>query len=470
MNFKNHIDNNINLDNIRNEISKHKIESFLVGGYVRDMILSRKCKDIDIMTIGEPYKLVESISKIKGFSNVKIFKNFGTASIKSDSFQYEFVGARKESYSKSSRNPNVSPGLFIDDMKRRDFTINALAISMNNDYGNLIDTFNGVSDIKSKIIKTCDDPSKTFDDDPLRMMRAIRFASQLNFDIEEKTFSSITANAERIKIVSVERVTDELNKIILSKKPSYGFKLLFTSGILKYIFPEMHNLQGVEKVNNHSHKDNFYHTLEVLDNTSKESDSLWLRWAAILHDIAKPHTKRYNENSGWTFHGHEDLGSRLVPKIFKNLRLPLNEKMKFVQKLVRLHLRPIALVKDNITDSAIRRLLFEAGDDIDELMKLCRADITTKNPDKVKRYLKNFDIVEKKLEIVEENDKIKNFQPPVTGEEIINIFAIKPSKIVGELKSEIKNQILDGKIKNNKKDALNLLIKLGKSFGLKQKK
>ena len=316
MNFKNHIDNNINLDNIRNEISKHKIESFLVGGYVRDMILSRKCKDIDIMTIGEPYKLVESISKIKGFSNVKIFKNFGTASIKSDSFQYEFVGARKESYSKSSRNPNVSPGLFIDDMKRRDFTINALAISMNNDYGNLIDTFNGVSDIKSKIIKTCDEPSKTFDDDPLRMMRAIRFASQLNFDIEEKTFSSITDNAERIKIVSVERITDELNKIILSKKPSYGFKLLFTSGILKYIFPEMHNLQGVEKVNNHSHKDNFYHTLEVLDNTSKESDSLWLRWAAILHDIAKPHTKRYNENSGWTFHGHEDLGSRLVPKIF----------------------------------------------------------------------------------------------------------------------------------------------------------
>ena len=261
-----------------------------------------------------------------------------------------------------------------------------------------------------------------------------------------------------------------MNKIILSKKPSYGFKLLFTSGILKYIFPEMYNLQGVEKVNNHSHKDNFYHTLEVLDNTSKESDSLWLRWAAILHDIAKPHTKRYNENSGWTFHGHEDLGSRLVPKIFKNLRLPLNEKMKFVQKLVRLHLRPIALVKDNITDSAIRRLLFEAGDDIDELMKLCRADITTKNPDKAKRYLKNFDIVEKKLEIVEENDKIKNFQPPVTGEEIIDIFAVKPSKIVGELKNEIKNQILDGKIKNNKKDALSLLIKLGKSYGLKQKK
>jgi putative nucleotidyltransferase with HDIG domain len=338
---------------------------------------------------------------------------------------------------------------------------------MNQDYGELIDTFNGLEDLKNKLIKTCDDPHKTFDDDPLRMMRAIRFATQLNFDIEESTFESICNNAERIKIISQERITDELNKIILSEKPSYGFKLLYVSGILKHIFPEMNNLQGVEKINNHSHKDNFYHTLEVLDNTCKVSDDLWLRWSAILHDIAKPHTKRYKENVGWTFHGHEDLGARLVPKIFKKLRLPLNHKMKYVQKLVRLHLRPIALVKDHITDSAIRRLVFDAGDDIDDLLKLCRADVTTKNPDKSKRYLKNFDIVESKIEIVEENDKIKNFQPPVSGEEIINIFAIKPSRVVGELKNEIKNQILDGKIKNNKDEALKLLTRLGKSKGLK---
>ena len=467
MNFKEHIERDKNLNLIKDQTLHLEIESYLVGGYVRDILISRDCKDIDIMTIGEPYKLVENISKKKGFSDFKIFKNFGTAAINFKKFNYEFVGARKESYNKSSRNPEVLPGLFQDDMKRRDFTINALAVSMNQDYGELIDTFNGLEDLKNKIIKTCDDPHKTFDDDPLRMMRAIRFATQLNFDIEESTFESICNNAERIKIISQERITDELNKIILSEKPSYGFKLLYVSGILKHIFPEMNNLQGVEKINNHSHKDNFYHTLEVLDNTCKVSDDLWLRWSAILHDIAKPHTKRYKENVGWTFHGHEDLGARLVPKIFKKLRLPLNHKMKYVQKLVRLHLRPIALVKDHITDSAIRRLVFDAGDDIDDLLKLCRADVTTKNPDKSKRYLKNFDIVESKIEIVEENDKIKNFQPPVSGEEIINIFAIKPSRVVGELKNEIKNQILDGKIKNNKDEALKLLTRLGKSKGLK---
>ncbi|MEC8702230.1 MAG: HD domain-containing protein [Bacteroidota bacterium] len=467
MNFKEHIERDKNLNLIKDQTLHLEIESYLVGGYVRDILISRDCKDIDIMTIGEPYKLVENISKKKGFSDFKIFKNFGTAAINFKKFNYEFVGARKESYNKSSRNPEVSPGLFQDDMKRRDFTINALAVSMNQDYGELIDTFNGLEDLKNKLIKTCDDPHKTFDDDPLRMMRAIRFATQLNFDIEESTFESICNNAERIKIISQERITDELNKIILSEKPSYGFKLLYVSGILKHIFPEMNNLQGVEKINNHSHKDNFYHTLEVLDNTCKVSDDLWLRWSAILHDIAKPHTKRYKENVGWTFHGHEDLGARLVPKIFKKLRLPLNHKMKYVQKLVRLHLRPIALVKDHITDSAIRRLVFDAGDDIDDLLKLCRADVTTKNPDKSKRYLKNFDIVESKIEIVEENDKIKNFQPPVSGEEIINIFAIKPSRVVGELKNEIKNQILDGKIKNNKDEALKLLTRLGKSKGLK---
>tara|TARA_Y100000746_G_scaffold11650_1_gene9733 strand:- start:560 stop:1972 length:1413 start_codon:yes stop_codon:yes gene_type:complete len=468
MNFKKHIETDKNLKLIRRYSSKLGIKSFLVGGYVRDLILNRSCKDIDIMTIGEPYKLIKSISEEKGFSDVKVFKTFGTASISFNSFNYEFVGARKESYSKNSRNPKVVPGLFEDDMKRRDFTINAFAVSINRDYGDFIDMFNGLKDLKNKLIKTCDDPHKTFEDDPLRMMRAIRFASQLNFDIEQNTFKSIIDNAERIKIISQERVTDELNKIILSKNPSYGFKLLFTSGLLKHFFIEMYNLHGVEKINNHSHKDNFYHTLEVLDNTAKVSDNLWLRWSAILHDIAKPHTKRYKEKIGWTFHGHEDLGSRLVPKIFKRLKLPLNNKMKYVQNLVKLHLRPIALVKDHITDSAIRRLVFDAGDDIDDLMLLCRADITTKNSDKAKRYLNNFDIVESKIDIVEKNDKIKNFQPPISGEEIIDIFAVKPSRIIGELKNEIKNQILDGKIKNNKEEALKLLFKLGASKGLER--
>ena len=468
MNFKKHIETDKNLKLIRRYSSKLGIKSFLVGGYVRDLILNRSCKDIDIMTIGEPYKLIKSISEEKGFSDVKVFKTFGTASISFNSFNYEFVGARKESYSKNSRNPKVVPGLFEDDMKRRDFTINAFAVSINRDYGDFIDMFNGLKDLENKLIKTCDDPHKTFEDDPLRMMRAIRFASQLNFDIEQNTFKSIIDNAERIKIISQERVTDELNKIILSKNPSYGFKLLFTSGLLKHFFIEMYNLHGVEKINNHSHKDNFYHTLEVLDNTAKVSDNLWLRWSAILHDIAKPHTKRYKEKIGWTFHGHEDLGSRLVPKIFKRLKLPLNNKMKYVQNLVKLHLRPIALVKDHITDSAIRRLVFDAGDDIDDLMLLCRADITTKNSDKAKRYLNNFDIVESKIDIVEKNDKIKNFQPPISGEEIIDIFAVKPSRIIGELKNEIKNQILDGKIKNNKEEALKLLFKLGASKGLER--
>ncbi len=468
MNFKKHIDRDNNLKLIKNHASKLNVESFLVGGYVRDLLLNRSCKDIDIMTIGKPYDLINLVSKEKGFSKVKIFKTFGTASISYKEFNYEFVGARKESYNKNSRNPDVSPGLFEDDMRRRDFTINAFAVSINKKHGEFIDMFNGVGDLKNKVIKTCDDPHKTFEDDPLRMMRAIRFASQLNFDIEQDTFKSIIDNSERLKIISQERITDELNKIILSNNPSYGFKLLFTSGLLKQFFIEMHNLYGVEKINNHSHKDNFYHTLEVLDNTAKISDNLWLRWSAILHDIAKPHTKRYKENVGWTFHGHEDLGSRLVPKIFKRLKLPLNEKMKYVQNLVKLHLRPIALVKDHITDSAIRRLVFDAGNDIDDLMKLCRADITTKNPDKAKKYLNNFDIVEKKIVIVEKNDKIKNFQPPISGEEIINIFAIKPSKIIGTLKNEIKNQILDGKIKNDKKEALKLLYKLGASKGLER--
>ena len=467
MNIESKLDSDLNLKKVIKTIQKSKIDTYLVGGYVRDLFLNRDCKDIDFMTIGDPFDLVNKISNENKLSSVKIFKNFGTASISNNNCQYEFVRARKESYSRDSRNPSVSIGSFKDDINRRDFTINSMAISINKKYGKLFDNLNGLDDLKNKIIKTCDEPNKTFEDDPLRMMRAIRFATQLNFDIDPNTFQSIIDSAERINIISKERISSELNKIILSNNPSYGFKLLFTTNLLNFFFPEMKKLYGVDKINNHAHKDNFYHTLEVLDNVSKMSNSLWLRWSAILHDIAKPLTKRYNEKSGWTFHGHEDLGAKIVPKIFRSLKLPLNEKMKYVQKLVKLHLRPIALVNNNITDSAVRRLLFEAGEDIQDLMLLCRADITTKNPKKAIKYLKNFDIVEKKMELVEENDKVKNFQPPVSGEEIIDIFAIKPSKIVGILKNEIKEQILDGKIKNNKKEAIDLLIKLGESHGLK---
>ena len=467
MNIESKLDSDLNLKKVIKTIQKSKIDTYLVGGYVRDLFLNRDCKDIDFMTIGDPFDLVNKISIENKLSSVKIYKNFGTASISNNNCQYEFVRARKESYTRDTRNPSVSIGSFEDDINRRDFTINSMAISINKKYGKLFDNLNGLDDLKNKIIKTCDEPNKTFEDDPLRMMRAIRFATQLNFDIDPNTFQAIIDSAERIKIISKERISSELNKIILSSNPSYGFKLLFTTNLLNFFFPEMKKLYGVDKINNHAHKDNFYHTLEVLDNVSKMSNSLWLRWSAILHDIAKPLTKRYNEKSGWTFHGHEDLGAKIVPKIFRSLKLPLNEKMKYVQKLVKLHLRPIALVNNNITDSAVRRLLFEAGEDIQDLMLLCRADITTKNPKKAIKYLKNFDMVEKKMEIVEGNDKVKNFQPPVSGEEIIHIFAIKPSKVIGILKNEIKEQILDGKIKNNKKEAMDLLIKLGESHGLK---
>ena len=450
--------------------SDKNIEIYLVGGFVRDLIINRTSKDIDFLTIGKPYDLVSFLSKKIKNSSYSIYKNFGTASLKFKDYIFEFVGSRKESYSIDSRNPNIKMGSFKDDIKRRDFTINSLSISLNkNDFGLVIDLFDGKNDLKNKIIKTCLEPETTFIDDPLRMLRAVRFATQLSFDIENITFQGIINNKERIKILSYNRISDELNKIIMTDKPSYGFKLLLASGLLKLIFPEMDNLKGKEKINNHTHKDNFYHTLEVLDNVSKVSDSLWLRWAAILHDIAKPLTKRYNEKVGWTFHGHEDLGSKMVPKIFKRLNLPTNHHMKFVKKLVRLHLRPIALVKDNITDSAIRRLLYEAGNDIEMLMILCKADITSKNDEKVKKYLNNFAKVEKKMEIVEKNDKIKNFQPPIRGDEIINTFAINPSKIVGEIKDEIKERILEGKIKNNRKEAYNLMLKLGKQKGLNTK-
>ncbi|MCX2740142.1 CCA tRNA nucleotidyltransferase [Pontibacter anaerobius] len=444
------------------------VDAYVIGGFVRDLVLKRPSKDIDVVCVGDGIALAAMVAqKLPHKPKVSIFKNYGTAMLRSGEWEVEFVGARKESYREHSRKPEVEQGSLDDDLKRRDFTINALGISLNKqNYGDLIDEFDGVKDMRRKIIRTPLEPGITFSDDPLRMMRAIRFASQLGFDIDPDTFDAIMENKDRIKIVSQERVTDELNKIILSPVPSYGFKLLFASGLLHLIFPKMVELQGVETINGNSHKDNFYHTLQVLDNVAQVSDDLWLRWSAIMHDIAKPDTKRYSPKVGWTFHGHEDRGARMVPRLFRDLKLPLNEHMKFVQKLVRLHLRPIALVKETVTDSAIRRLLFEAGDDIDALMKLCRADITSKNDNKVKRYLQNFDKVEKRLVEVEESDKLRNFQPVITGEIIMETFGLKPSKTVGELKEVLTEAILEGKVKNEFDEAYAFLLEKGKELGL----
>ena len=441
--------------------------AFVIGGFVRDLILERPCKDIDIVTEGSGIKLAKAAAKELGIKQISVFKNFGTAMFKCGDFEVEFVGARKESYSRGSRKPIVEDGTLEDDQNRRDFTINAMALSLSKSgFGDLVDPFDGLRDLDLGIIRTPLDPDITYSDDPLRMMRAIRFATQLDFAIESESLKSITKNAKRLEIISMERIHTELNKIILADLPSIGFKLLIKTQLLHEFFPEMATLKGVEKRKGISHKDNFFHTLEVLENVCKNSDNLWLRWAAILHDIAKPPTKRFHPKHGWTFHGHEDRGARMVPKIFKRLKLPLDAKMKYVQKLVLLHLRPIALTKDIVTDSAIRRLLYEAGDDIDDLMILCRADITSKNEAKVAKYLKNYEVVVAKLKEVEESDQIRNFQPPVTGEMIMKEFGIPPSRPIGDIKKAIKEAILEGDIKNDKVEAFELMLKLGAEMGL----
>ncbi len=443
---------------------------FAVGGYVRDRLLNRSSKDLDIVCLGSGIELATAVaSQLHPRPRLSIFKRFGTAMLKHQDLEVEFVGARKESYRHDSRKPTVEEGSLQDDQNRRDFTINALAVSLNEDnFGELIDPFNGIQHLSQKKLITPLDPAKTFSDDPLRMMRAVRFASQLNFEIDPVTFEAIKKYKGRLSIISMERIITELNKIVLSNPPSKGFKLLFDSGLLGEFFPEMVKLQGVEIREGKGHKDNFYHTLEVLDNISEYTDDLYLRWAAIMHDIAKPPTKRFEPEIGWTFHGHDGLGAAMVPRIFRRLKLPLDAKMKFVQKLVKLHLRPISLTKENISDAAIRKLLFEAGDDLEALMTLCKADITSKNPNKVKRYLANYEVVQQKMIEVEEKDHIRNWQPPITGEQIMSTFNIPPSRPVGTIKMAIKDAILDGKIPNEYDAAYSFMLEKGKEIGLKK--
>lgn len=442
--------------------------AYVVGGYVRDRLLGRPSKDMDIVCVGNGIRLAQNVAaRLRPIPRITVYKRFGTAMLKHKDLEIEFVGARKESYRHDSRKPTVEEGTLEDDQNRRDFTINALAVSLNaRDFGAIIDPFHGLQHLEEKVIKTPLEPGDTFSDDPLRMMRAIRFATQLHFEIEPETLAAISQYKQRINIVSKERITAELEKIMATDLPSVGFKLLHSTGLLKIIFPELQALHGVEVRNGKGHKDNFFHTLEVLDNLCKKSHNIWLRWAALLHDIAKPPTKRFHPEQGWTFHGHDALGAAMVPRIFKRMRLPLDGKMKFVQKMVRLHLRPISLTKENITDSAIRRLLFDAGDDIDDLMLLCEADITSKNPKKVARYLENYELVRDRLIAVEENDRIRNWQPPITGDLIMETFGIPPSKEVGMLKDFVRDAILDGDIPNAFEPAFQLLLEKAVEMGL----
>ena len=455
-------------ERIGDAAQKMGVRCYLVGGFVRDKLLGRPTKDVDIVCTGDGIELAHNVARtFVQPPQVNFFKNFGTAQFRLNGLDVEFVGARKESYTSDSRKPQVEPGTIEDDQLRRDFTINAMAISLNkDDYGKLIDPFEGTKDLEAKIIRTPLGPDVTFSDDPLRMMRAVRFATQLGFEITEDVFEAIKRNKDRIKIVSQERITDELNKIMAAAKPSVGLDLLFRCGLLKEFFPQFTDLSGVEIIEGKGHKDNFYHTLQVIDNTAAKSDNMWLRWAALLHDIAKPATKRFEDGHGWTFHGHEVVGERMVPKIFKQLKLPQNEHMKYVAKLVLLHLRPISLTKEDITDSAMRRLLFDAGDELEDLMILCESDITSKNKVKVKRYLENFEIVKERLKAVEESDKIRNWQPPISGDEIMQLFNLAPSREVGVLKTAVREAILDGVIQNNYDEAYALLVQKAKELNL----
>ncbi len=441
------------------------IRSYVIGGYVRDYLLKRPCKDIDVVVEGKGIQMAEAFARKIGGKKVISYANFGTALVVHEDYEVEFVGARKESYNRDSRKPVVEEGTLRDDQLRRDFTINALSISLNTeDWGELHDPFEGINDLEAQIIRTPQKPDITFSDDPLRMMRAIRFATQLRFFIHPETYQAIQKNSTRIQIVSTERIIDELNKIIRAPLPSIGFKLLFNTGLLQIIFPELANMQGVEYKHNRGHKDNFYHTLQVLDQLAEVSDNLWLRWVAILHDIAKPQTKRWDQQSGWTFHGHEDKGARMVPKIFRRMKLPMNEPMRYVQKLVKLHQRPIALVTEEVSDSAIRRLIFEAGDELDDLLTFCRADITSKNEAKVRKFLENYDLLATRIKEVEERDQLRNWQPPVDGMLIMETFNIAPGKAVGKIKTEIREAILDGIIPNDKEAAIEYMHKIAPKY------
>lgn len=443
-------------------------ECYVVGGYVRDILLDRPSKDIDFVTVGSGIEVAEKVAKKLGpRTSVAVFKTYGTAQVKSQGLELEFVGARRESYTRNSRNPIVEDGTLEDDQRRRDFTVNAMAICVNKDaYGKLLDPFDGIGDMERRIMRTPLDPDITFSDDPLRMMRAIRFATQLGFDIYPETFEAIIRNRERIRIITRERIFDELMKIMKSAKPSRGFYLLKESGLLDIILPELSALCGVEVVNGRGHKDNFEHTLQVLDNVAEKAGYVWLRWAALFHDIAKPVTKLYDKNTGWTFHNHNFVGAKMIPRIFKRMKMPMDSKMKYVQKLVELHMRPIALVEDTVTDSAVRRLIFDAGDDIEDLMLLCEADITSKNQEKVKRFIDNFKLVREKMKEIEEKDRIRNFQPPVDGLEIMRVFGLEPCQEVGQLKEKIKNAILDGVIGNNHEEAYEYMLVKAKEMNL----